>query len=127
MSRAEAEAALAMTFESTSDASECIQMSSPGAPEGVVFMQIDGRIVRVDVTRPGVLTEAGVGLAATETQVSAAYDGRVTTSSHKYTDGHYLTIPADAGHRIVVETDGERVTRYRIGRLPEVEWVEGCS
>jgi hypothetical protein len=22
---------------------------------------------------------------------------------------------------------GDKVTRYRAGRLPEVEWVEGCS
>ena len=27
----------------------------------------------------------------------------------------------------LIETDGERVTRYRAGRLPEVEWVEACG
>ena len=127
MSRAQAEAALGAPFETTSDASECIQTKSQATPEGVLFMQIDGRVVRVDVTHPGVATEAGVGVGDTEKQVAAAYQGRVSTSPHKYTDGHYLTIAADPSHRIVFETDGERVTRYRVGRLPEVEWVEGCS
>jgi hypothetical protein len=27
----------------------------------------------------------------------------------------------------VFETDGQRVTNYRVGRKPEVQWVEGCS
>ena len=41
---------------------------------------------------------------------------------------HYLK-PSDPAlpYRLVFETDGERVTRYRAGRLPEVEWVEGCA
>jgi hypothetical protein len=34
---------------------------------------------------------------------------------------------ASAGKEIVFETDGKRVTMFRAGRLPEVEWVEGCS
>ena len=34
---------------------------------------------------------------------------------------------ADSGFEVVFETDSQRVTRYRAGRLPEVEYVEGCS
>jgi hypothetical protein len=29
--------------------------------------------------------------------------------------------------RIVFETDGQRVTRFRAGRLPAVQYVEGCG
>ena len=91
-------------------------------------MEIAGRIVRVDITAPGVPTEAaGIEVGATESQVREAYGARVSSSPHKYTNGRYLTISADSDHRVVFETDGERVTRYRVGRLPEVEWVEGCS
>jgi hypothetical protein len=35
--------------------------------------------------------------------------------------------PEDTTHRIVFETDGQNVTLFRSGRMPEVEWVEGCS
>jgi hypothetical protein len=34
---------------------------------------------------------------------------------------------ASAGKALVFETDGNRVTMFRGGRLPEVKWVEGCS
>jgi hypothetical protein len=51
----------------------------------------------------------------------------VVESPHKYTDGHYLTLAPDGAHRLVFETDGGHVTRYRGGRMPEVEWVEGCG
>jgi hypothetical protein len=34
---------------------------------------------------------------------------------------------ASAGKAIVFETDGKRVTMFRAGRMPEVEWVEGCG
>ena len=29
--------------------------------------------------------------------------------------------------RIIFETDGKRVVKYRAGRGPQVEYVEGCS
>ena len=57
--------------------------------------------------------------------------GRVTVQPHKYTNGHYLVVrsatAADTTHRIIFETDGKVVTRFRSGRMPEVAWVEGCS
>jgi hypothetical protein len=33
----------------------------------------------------------------------------------------------DSAHRLILETDGARVVRYRGGLLPAVAWVEGCS
>jgi hypothetical protein len=35
--------------------------------------------------------------------------------------------PQDSTRRIVFETETGRVTRFRTGRLPEVEWVERCG
>jgi hypothetical protein len=50
---------------------------------------------------------------------------------HKYTDGAYLIVmpfaPADTLHRYVFETDGQRVTVYRAGLYPPVEYVESCG
>ena len=43
----------------------------------------------------------------------------------------YLTyVPkdkSDRNYRVVFETDGKRVLGFRAGKLPEVEFVEGCS
>lgn len=59
------------------------------------------------------------------------YPGRVEVQPHKYTgpEGHYLSVsvPSDTLLRIIFETDGRVVTRYRAGRRPAVEYVEGRS
>ena len=34
---------------------------------------------------------------------------------------------ADSMYRIVFETDGPRVTQYRSGRVPAVDYGEGCA
>jgi hypothetical protein len=127
MTVAEAERALGARFLPLTDQGECAYRTSMAAPEGVRFMQIADQIARVDIVAPGVGTDGGIEVGATEARVRQVYGPGVSLSPHKYTDGQYLTVPADSGHRIVFETDGERVTRYRVGRLPEVEWVEGCS
>jgi hypothetical protein len=113
-------------LEGSLDTAECVYLRSPAAPAGVLFMQVGGLIVRVDVTRPGVPTEQGIDVGSSELDVHAAYGPGVAIAPHKYTDGRYLTVARD-GHRLVFETDGQWVTRYRAGRLPEVEWVEGCA
>lgn len=122
----EAETALRARFEAQAETGECVYRRSPAAPRGVLFMQVNGRVARVDVTGFDVSTDAGIGVGASEMEVRDAYGAAVETTPHKYTDGHYLTV-SNADHRIVFETDGQWVTRYRVGRVPEVEWVEGCS
>jgi hypothetical protein len=92
-----------------------------------MFMDVSGEIARIDITEPGVPTDRGIEVGATEARVRETYGSLLSASPHKYTAGRYLTIAIDPDHRIVFETDGQVVTRYRVGRLPEVEWVEGCS
>jgi len=126
MTIAEAEAALGVPFDGAADSGECAFRQTRSAPSGVLFMLVAGRIARIDLASFEVRTDRGVGVGDSEMQVHAAYGQDVATTPHKYTSGHYLTVAAD-DHRIVFETDGQWVTRYRVGRLPEVEWVEGCS
>ena len=99
--------------------------------KGPLFMVVDGKIARVDVTQRGIQTNHKVSVGDDEAKIAQVYPERVTVSPHKYTDGHYVTVgprtPADSGFELVFETESLRVTRYRAGRLPEVEWVEGCS
>jgi hypothetical protein len=127
MTVAQAERALGSPFEPSSDSGECVYRKSAAAPPGVLFMQVGGRIVRIDITEPRVRTANGIEVGSSERDVRAAYGSAIAISPHKYTAGRYLTVADDADHRVVFETGEERVTRYRAGRLPEVEWVEGCA
>jgi uncharacterized membrane protein len=107
-------------------ADDCRLIPLPQVP-GILVMLIGDAVARVDVIAPGVATDAGIEVGMREERVRDAYGTTLTVTAHKYVDGHYLTVASDAQHRIVFETDGGWVTRYRVGRLPEVEWVEGCA
>ncbi|MBA2291228.1 MAG: hypothetical protein H0W15_02100 [Gemmatimonadales bacterium] len=110
---------------------DCGFLRAPGAPAGVAFMIVAGHIARVDVTEGAVRTVEGAGIGTTESELRTLYAGHLTEQPHKYTDGRYLIVspagPDSTTHRVIFETDGKVVTRLRGGRLPEVEWVEGCS
>lgn len=67
----------------------------------------------------------------TEAQVKDFYANRLKIEPHKYhKGGNYLVfVPKDSkdqAYRMIFETNGTVVTKYRAGRLPEVELVEGC-
>ena len=109
---------------------DCDHVSPASSPAGVQLMIVGGRVARVDVSDWTIATAADARVGHSEARVNQLYARRVRTTRHKYTDGHYLTVSgagADSVYRLVFETDGKRVTRYRGGRIPEVEWVEGCS
>jgi hypothetical protein len=129
MSVSEARAALGSLPEPTHR--DCDHVRPPGGPPGVLIMTVRGQVARVEVRDTTVATAAGARVGDTEARVNALYSGRVQTMPHKYVDGHYLIVHRGAGadsvYRLVFETDGRRVTRYRGGRFPEVEWVEGCG
>ena len=89
------------------------------------LMFVDGRLARIDVRRPG-LTFRGVGVGSTGQQVAAAF-AKVSTRPHKYSDGQYLDVKLSPTTGLVFETDKVKVTRFRLGTYPAVEFVEGCS
>ena len=110
----------------------CAYVRPTSAPGGVAVMLAAGRVARVDVDSTGVRSDAGVSVGDTSASVLQAYAGRVTTRAHKYVPGgEYLTVrpssPSDSTLRIVFESEAGRITRYRSGRVPEVEWVERCG
>ena len=111
----------------------CDYASVPGVEglEGLSFMIENGRVVRVDVRARGIRTVEGGAVGDTEGRIQELYAGRVTVSPHKYTDGHYLTVAsrnaAGGSVQLIFETDGQVVTRFRGGLLPQVAYVEGCG
>jgi hypothetical protein len=113
--------------------SGCFYVKPQGAPRGVEMMLQDGRIARVDIVKnSSITTVSGAKIGNTEAQIKSLYPGQIQVTPHKYVQGgHYLTfIPkdrADKNYRIVFETDGKRVTEFRSGKLPQVEYVERCG
>ena len=111
---------------------ECTYVRPASAPRGVSVMLASGRVVRVDVDSAGVRTDAGVAVGDSALKAEQTYAGRLTTTPHKYVaGGQYLTVravsPADSTLRIVFESEAGRITRFRSGRAPEVEFVERCG
>ena len=127
MGRADAAAALKTSLSGPAGSSACAYVRAEEGLDGVLFMEVMGRIVRIDITTPGISTAEGVEVGTAVPRVLDVYGPGLTKTPHKYTDGNYFTVAPDAEHRIVFETDRQYVTRYRVGRVPEVEWVEGCS
>ena len=109
----------------------CDYATLPNSEGELFFLLVDDRVMRVDVVTDTIYTTQGVHVGDSEAQVTELYAGRVSSEPHKYTQGHYLvvkpTAATDSLNRVIFETDGTRVTRYRAGLMPVVQWVEGCS
>jgi hypothetical protein len=131
MTIAEATTALggALVVPAEYDTTLCDYATWRGGPPGVHVMVDQGRIARVEVDSAGVATAAGARVGDSEDRIKSLYPGRVKVTPHKYEDGRYLIVNGvgDSSVAIVFETSKGRVTKYRAGRRPAVEYVEGCS
>ncbi|MGI8808962.1 MAG: hypothetical protein ACR2KK_14200 [Acidimicrobiales bacterium] len=111
----------------------CAHAIADGGPQGVRFMVVEGRIVRVEVSRSPILTLSGVGTGSTVDEVLATYPNRIRVQPNPYT-GHlggrdlfYVTDQASTHLGLMFETDGERVRTFRSGFLGAVMAPEGCA
>lgn len=109
---------------------ECDYIRPKTTPKNLAFMVEKNQISRVEV-QPGsnITTAAGAKIGDTEDKIKSLYAGQIEVRPAKYGSGHTLVVtPKNGGNnRIVFETDGKKVTKYRSGRLPAVEYVEGCG
>jgi hypothetical protein len=119
-----------------SDEYLCSYFEAQGEPKGIDFMVIKGRIARVDISNQRITTIRGAKIGNTQEQIMKMYPGQIEVSTHPYVgrppnNGKYLTfIPKDAAdknYRIIFETNKNLVTMFRSGKLPEVDYIEGCS
>lgn len=98
----------------------------------IIYQDVNGRPVQVNVAgKSRITTKEGAKIGDTEARIKALYP-KVQVTGHEYIPkGHYLIVkpkePGLANYRLIFETDGDRVTYIRSGRLPEVEWVERCG
>ena len=133
MSTAEANAAVGgnLVALGTPPMGGCSYMLIRHMKEGVAVMINNGRVARIDVTSPAYPTVSGARVGMAQDQVMQLYGGRLQVAPHTYVQsGKYLTfVPRDAvdqSYRMIIDTDGAKVTGIRAGQLPEVEWIEGC-
>ena len=106
-------------------ASGCSYATLVKGPPGLAVMLENGRVARVEVRSGSIPTSTGARIGDSESRIKSLYPG-ITTTPHKYiAAGHYLTVSgSDPADRIVFETDGSKVTKFRSGATPAVEYVE---
>lgn len=103
-----------------------------GLDQELRFMVRASRIVRIDIDGPRLKTISGVGNGSTKGDLTSTYgNGVIVSTSHtgNASDSYVTYIPFDAGDadfRIRFETTDDIVTTFRIGQVPEVEWVNRC-
>jgi hypothetical protein len=116
-----------------SDNSPCAYLVTRKAPDQIGLMFQNGRLARVDVWKPGIRTLSGAQVGDAETRILQLYGARIEVTQHHYppAGAHYMTFTpvdvADGGYQMLFETDGSKVTRFRIGTRAAVEQVEGCA
>jgi hypothetical protein len=98
-------------------------------PLGAKVMLLEDVVVRIDVDSAGIRTAEGAQVGGPESRVLELYRGQIVSLPHKYVQGgHNLVVrEPNLANRIVFETDGGKVLRYRVGRPPAVDFIEGCG
>lgn len=94
------------------------------------FMISEGKFARFGTESAKYVAPGGGKVGMRVEALQKLYNNALQASPHKYTDGKYLSIAASgvAPTKLVFETDAQgMVTEWRVGLLPEVDYVEGCS
>ena len=117
--------------QAPADPGACYQLATdPAAPRALSLMIEGDKLVRYDVGNDSLAPgggKVGMGIDALRT----LYAGRVREQPDKYVPGGIdLRVSADddSGSALVFETDASgKVTAWRVGQPPAIDYVEGCS
>ena len=100
-------------------------------PSDFAFMAEDGKFVRYDVGTDKEAAPGGGKVGMSVEELQKLYSDALQSSPHKYVEGgQYLSVAASgvAPSKLVFETDATgKVTAWRVGLTPQVDYVEGCS
>jgi hypothetical protein len=101
--------------------------------EGVTFMVSSGRIATVEIETNKIVTDYGAKIGDSESLVKSRYPaGQIQTARLANSEkGKSWTVQpssfAEKNLRLVfVSTNGKTVTRMIAGKVPEVNYIEGC-
>ena len=102
------------------------------APAEFNFMIGDGKFARYGTDSAKYVAPGGGRVGMDKAGIARLYPN-IEAQPHKYTDGEYLRIKDPAGGKamLIFETDGKqddaKVTEWRVGLPPQVDYIEGCS
>jgi hypothetical protein len=100
-------------------------------PSDFAFMVEGGRFVRYDVGTDREVAPGGGKVGMGIDELRRLYAGRIEETPHKYVEGgKYLKVADGNGGegRLVFATDAAgKVTSWRVGVPPQVDYVEGCA
>lgn len=98
-------------------------------PSEFAFMVDGGTFVRYGTDSGKYVAPGGGKVGMTAGEIATLYPGRIDITPHKYTEGKYLRVKdAASGNALVFETDpAGKVTQWRVGTPPQVDYIEGCS
>ena len=109
--------------------SSCFHLSPSWVkvPAEFALMFENGKFVRYSVESPELLAPGGGKVGMSRADIEALYPGKIEEQPHKYVDGQYLRI-ANGANVLIFEVDAAgKVTEWRVGVPPQVDYVEGCS
>ena len=110
----------------------CFYYKAAQEPQDVYYMVTEGKIARIEVNTKNITTLSGAKVGDTEERIKALYPGKIEEEGHEYVPGgkYLIFVPEDASnqnYRVLFETNEKGiVTQMRSGKLPEVNWIEGC-
>jgi hypothetical protein len=100
-------------------------------PSDFAFMIEGDKFVRYDVGTDKETAPGGGKVGMSVDQLDKLYGDSLQSTPHKYVQGgQYLSIAASgvAPSKLVFETDAAgKVSAWRVGLSPQVDYVEGCS
>lgn len=100
-------------------------------PADLAFMMEGGKFVRYDVGTDTQTAPGGGRVGMSNEELQALYSGELQSSPHKYVpEGQVLSVgkgaPGDGRLVFEIGADG-KVSAWRVGLTPQVDYVEGCS
>lgn len=109
---------------------ECYKVRPAGGPVGLEFTVTAGTIERVDLSTDLITTRSGAGVGSTEESLRSLFGDSVHTEARPGGGNNIIFTPSDASDaafRVIFETDGMTVGRFRSGRVPQVEPTDFCA
>lgn len=113
----------------------CAYFEPKGYPKGIHFMLTNRRIARVDISNKRVTTIKGAKIGDSQERIFALDPGQITSTPHPYgrppaNKKYLIFVPkntADKNYRMIFDMLDNRVIYFRSGKIPEINYSEGCA
>lgn len=130
MTVAEAQEAAGTLLVPTASIGACYHVVPEEAPEGIVFMVLNGTIERVDVNSGPVTTRSGIGIGSSDADVVDLFGERIEREVRADGAVDLIFVPQDANDkafRVVFRVTDGRVSALKAGRVSHIMADEPCK